>query len=699
MKAASNEAGVPGAAGNPFSSEWATPFGAPPFSNIEPEHFRPAIDAGIREQQAEIDAIAGDPAEPSFENTIEPLERSARGLRRVSAVFFNLTGAHTNDALEKIELEIAPVLAKHRNAIYLNEPLFRRIEDLAKRRAELGLTPEQGRVLERYHIGFVRQGAALEPDKKRRLAEIAERLALLGTQFGQNVLADEKAYALVLDGEADLAGLPDSSREAAARAASDRGMPGKHVITLSRSSIEPFLQFSSRRDLRETAFKAWIARGEGGGATDNREIIAETVALRTERARLLGYPTFAHFRLDDSMAKTPEAALGLLNSVWGRARSRAEREQAALQSLVQAEGGNFEVAPWDWRYYAERQRKAEFDFDEAEVKPFLQLDRLIEAAFYTANRLFGLSFRELHDLPLYHPDVRVFEVTDAGGRHVGLFFGDYFARPSKRSGAWMSSFRGQEKLAGDIRPIIVNVMNFSKGGDGEPSLLGFDDARTLFHEFGHALHGLLSDVTYPMIAGTNVSRDFVEFPSQLFEHWLEQPEILERFAVHYRTGEPMPKALLDRVLAARNFNQGFASVEYTSSALVDLDFHLLSEAKEVDPSAFERERLAKIGMPDAIVMRHRPPHFGHVFAGDGYSSAYYSYLWSEVLDADGFGAFEEAGDIFDAATAKRLRDYVYSAGYLRDPAEAYRAFRGRMPLADALLKKRGLIEVPTQAEL
>lgn len=688
------EAGI----SNPLFSEWSAPFGTPPFEAITPEHFRPAFDAALAEQRAEIEAIAESDAAAGFANTVEALELSGRQLRRVSSVFFNLTGADTNEALEAIEMAIAPVLAQHRNSIFQNEKLFRRIEHLKSGQGELGLTPEQSRVLDRYHTAFVRQGAGLAPDAKARLAAISERLATLGTKFGQNLLADEKAYALVLEGGDDLAGLPDFLRDAAAKTALDRGMEGKHVVTLARSLIEPFLQFSARRDLREAAFKAWIARGESGGETDNRPIIAETVALRAERARLLGYENFAQFRLDDSMAKTPEAALDLLHSVWAPARARALRDRAALQDLVQAEGGNFELAPWDWRYYAERRRQAEFAFDEGAIKPYLQLEKIIEAAFHTAHRLFGLSFGERHDVPLYHPDVRAWEVTSADGRHVGLFLGDYFARPSKRSGAWMSSFRGQEKLAGDIRPIVVNVMNFNKAAEGAPALLSFDDARTLFHEFGHALHGLLSDVTYPMIAGTSVSRDFVEFPSQLFEHWLEQPQILRRFAVHAESGEPMPDELLQRVLAARNFNQGFGTVEYLSSALVDLDFHLLSDAADLEAGAFERATLERIGMPDAMVMRHRPPHFQHVFAGDGYSSAYYSYLWSEVLDADGFGAFEEAGDIFDPDTAKRLHDYVYSAGFLLEPAEAYRAFRGRAPAPDALLVKRGLLETPLQGE-
>jgi peptidyl-dipeptidase Dcp len=677
------------ASDQPFAAEWETPFGLPPFARIAPDHFRPAFASAMEEQRRQIDAIAGDAAEPSFDNTVAALELSGRRLRRVAAVFFNLAGAHTNDALQAIEREMAPRLAKHRNDIFMNEALFRRVEALYGRREALGLNPEQMRVLDRYHAIFTRAGACLAPHGKARLAAITERLATLGTQFSQNVLADEKEYQLILESEDDLAGLPDFVRAAAAQAAAERGLAGKHVITLSRSSIEPFLQFSERRDLREQAFRAWTGRGDKGGPTDNKAIVAEMVALRAERAKLLGFATFAHFKLDDMMAKTPAAVLELLDEVWGPARIRAEQEAEALQDLVREEGGNFELAPWDWRYYADKLRQRQHDFDEAQIKPYLQLDRIIEAAFHTAGRLFGLTFKELHGLPVYHPEVRVWEVSDESGRHVGLFLGDYFARPSKRSGAWMSSYRSQEKLAGEIRPIIVNVMNFSKGAEGAPALLSFDDARTLFHEFGHALHGLLSNVTFPLIAGTNVATDFVELPSQLYEHWLSRPEILSRYAVHYRTGEPMPKALLERVLAARNFHQGFATVEYVASAMVDMEFHLLPAAEAIDVTAFEKDTLDKIGMPEAIVMRHRTPHFAHVFSGDGYSAGYYSYMWSEVLDADAFKAFEETGDVFDQATAQRLKSFVYSAGYLREPAEAYRAFRGREPNVAALLEKRG----------
>jgi peptidyl-dipeptidase Dcp len=501
---------------------------------------------------------------------------------------------------------------------------------------------------------------------------------------------------LTLKDEAELAGIPDFMREAMKADAEERGLDG-YAVTLSRSSTESFLQFADRRDLREKVFRAFITRGDNGGGTDNKAIISEMVKLRAERARLLGFEDFAHYRLDDAMAKTPEAVRDLLDTVWIRARKRALADRDALQALVAESGGNFKLAPWDWRYYAEKLRQKRCDFDEAAVKPYLSLERMIEAVFYTAGRLFGLSFRPRRDVPVWHADVRVWEVRGRDDKPLGLFFGDYFARPSKRSGAWMTSLRDQEKLAGEVRPHIVNVCNFAKAAAGEPTLLSFDDAHTLFHEFGHALHGLLSNVTYPEIAGTNVATDFVELPSQLYEHWLEQPDLLRRFALHHRTGEPMPEALLQRLIAARNFNRGFATVEYVACALVDLDFHALAEPRDIDPAAFEKNALGRIGMPDEIAMRHRPPHFAHIFAGGGYAAGYYSYMWSEVLDADAFEAFEETGDVFDPATAKRLHDFIYSAGGARDPAEAYKAFRGRLPSADALLRKRGFADPESAA--
>jgi peptidyl-dipeptidase Dcp len=685
---------------NPLFEDWAGPFGVPAFDRIKPEHFRPAFARAFAAHMDEVAAIARNAAAPTFANTIDALESSGEALTRAVDVFHVVAGAHTNDAILAIERELAPLKAKHWDRILMDDALFGRIDCLHRKRDQLTLSAEQQRVLERYHVKFTRAGAALDAAAKARLTDINERIATLGTTFSQNVLADEQSYRLVLDGEDDFAGLPNVVRAAARAAAEERGLAGKHAITLSRSSVEPFLQFSARRDLREKIFRAWIARGDGGSATDNKAIIAEMVALRTERARLLGYPTFAHYRLDDTMAKTPQAVRSLLDRVWAPGRRRAMADRDALQALMQAEGKNFALAPWDWRYYAEKLRKARCDIDEAAIKPYLQLERIIEAAFYTANRLFGLTFERRDDVPVWHDDVRVWEVRDAAGRHRGLFFGDYFARTSKHSGAWMTTVRDQEKLRGDIHPLVVNVMNFSKAGEGEPTLLSFDDAKTLFHEFGHALHGLLSDVIYPLIAGTSVLKDWSELPSQLFEHWLERPEILRRFALHYRTGEPIPEDQLRRLIAARTFNRGHATVEYVASALIDLDIHLEPATEDLeafDIDGFEQTALARIGMPAEIVMRHRPVHFQHIFAGGGYASAYYSYLWSEVLDADAFAAFEEAGDIFHAGLAKKLHDHVYAAGGARDPAELYTAFRGRLPTPDGLLKRRGLLDVAAEA--
>lgn len=677
-------------ASNPLLASWRDPFGLPPFGKIRPEHFSPAFDIAIKEHAAEIDDIATAKSRPSFANTIVALEKSGQSLTRVARVFYNLTGADTSPQLQKIEREISPKLSQHSSSVALNQHLFGRIDDLYQRRADLGLDAEQLRVLERHHLGLVRSGARLVAKGRKRIAAINKRLATLGTQFAQNMLADEQAFKLVLDGEQDLAGLPEFVRTAAARAANDLGHAGKHAVTLSRSSVEPFLQFSTRRDLREKAFEAWIRRGENGDKHDNRRIAEEIIALRAERAALLGYRTFAEFRLADTMAKTPSNVRGLLEQVWTAALPAATRERGRLQQVADAEGQNFKLAAWDWRYYAEKVRSADYDIDESAIKPYLQLDRIIAAAFDTAKRLFGLSFAERTDLPRYHPGVCAWEVSDKAGQHVGIFLGDYFARPSKRSGAWMSVFRGQQKLRGEIRPIVVNVMNFSRGAEGEPALLSMDDARTLFHEFGHALHGLLSDVTYPSIAGTSVSTDFVELPSQLYEHWLQTPEILKRFAVHFRTGKRMPDALVARLEASSKFNQGCATLEYVSSALADLELHSLEDASQVDMTRFEAALLQKLGMPAEISMRHRLPHFAHIFSGGGYAAGYYSYMWSEVMDADAFGAFEEAGNVFDRKTARRLEEFIYSAGNRRDPVEAYTAFRGRLPTSEAMLKKRGL---------
>ncbi|MCX7310667.1 MAG: M3 family metallopeptidase [Alphaproteobacteria bacterium] len=677
---------------NPFFDTWSTPFGAPPFSRIKSEHFMPAYERAFAEHEAEIAAIAGQTAPPTFENTVVALENAGRALQRVDDVFGQLVGTDSNDTLLRIERDISPRTAAHWNKVRMHEGLFARIDALYRARESLGLTPEQTRVLERHHTKQRREGAALDPSKKQRLAVIVERLASLGTAFSQNVLADEQSYTMEL-GPDDLAGLPDFLIEAAKAAADERGIKDKHIITLSRSSVEPFLQFSSRRDLREKAFRAWIARGDNNGATDNKAIIAETMALRAERAKLLGYPSFAHYRLDDAMAKTPEAVRGLLEKVWKPARKAALADRDALQALIAEEGGNFRVAAWDWRYYAEKLRARRCAFEESEVKPYFQLDRVIEAAFYGAQKLFGLTFQPV-DVPVWHPDVRSWEVRGPDGNHIGIFYGDYFARPSKQGGAWMSTLRDQEKLTGNVRPLVLNVMNFNKG---DPTLLSFEDARTLFHEMGHGLHGLLSNVTYPTVSCTSVLTDWVELPSQLYEHWFEQPEVLRKFARHYKTGEPIPEGLVQKLMAAKNFDRGCQTLEYISSALVDLDLHLLPSAEGLDVNAFEKMTLDRIGMPEEVAMRHRPPHHTHVFSGGYYASAYYSYMWSEVLDADAFAAFEETGDIFNPEVARRLYQNVLSTGGSRDPAELYVAFRGRLPTADALLKKRGFLDATAAA--
>ncbi len=675
---------------NVFLEDWNTPFEIPPFEKISADQFLPAFEKAFSEHREEITTIADNPASPDFQNTIEALERGGRLLERVSSVFFTLAGTDTNDALQEIQTKIAPALSRHYSDIYLNEALFNRIHALHGSMDSLDLNKEQRQVLDRYNTAFERSGAALTAEEKLRMKEISATHATLTTSFAQNVLADEREFTLELDSEPDLAGLPEFVVQNAAAAASDRGLDGKFAITLARSSIDPFLTFSARRDLREKAFAAWIKRGDNGGTADNRDIISQIVSLRHEQATLLGYDSFADFALDDTMAGTPQAVEDLLLAVWEPARARAQEERDQLQAMIAAEGGNFDLQAWDWRYYSEKARKHYHDLDETELNPYFQLEQMIKAAFYTAEMLFGLRFEEKTDLPRYHEDVRTWEVLDRDGGHIGIFCGDYFARPSKRSGAWMQQLRPQHRCGGDIRPIILNVMNFSKGAGRGPTLLSFDDARTLFHEFGHALHGLLSDVTYPLIAGTKVSRDFVELPSQLYEHWLSQPGILERFATHCETGAPIPATLLKRLLDSLTFNQGFSTVEYVSCALVDLNLHRTAPDEFGDAASFETRQLAQINMPDEIVMRHRLPHFLHLFSSYSYASAYYSYMWSEVMDADAFGAFEEAGDIFDPDTARRLHREIYSSGGRNDPNDAYIAFRGHPPQIESLLERRGL---------
>ena len=666
---------------NPLLAEWNTPFGIAPFDKISDEDFAPALDEALAAHNAEIDAIATETAPPTFANTVEALEAAGQALDKVLGAFFTVAGADSNPKREDLQRAFSPKLAAHFSEISGNKALFNRVAAVWEQRDSLDLTDEQARVLMLTHRGFVRSGAALEGAAETRMKEIKARLAVLGTEFTQNLLADEREWFMEL-AEADLEGLPEFVVDAARSAGEEKGAGGP-VVTLSRSLIVPFLQFSPRRDLRERAFKAWEARGANGGKTDNRAIAAEILALREERAKLLGYDNFAAYKLETEMTKSPEAVRDLLMQVWEPARAQANADADVLTAMMQADGVNGDLEPWDWRYYAEKRRAAEHDLDEAALKPYFQLDRMIEAAFACANRLFGLEFAKL-DVPLYHPDCRAWEVT-RNGKHVAVFIGDYFARGSKRSGAWCSAMRSQAKFPEVQSPVVINVCNFAKAS---PALLSYDDARTLFHEFGHALHQMLSDVTYESVSGTSVARDFVELPSQLYEHWLEVPQVLGEFATHARTGEAMPPELLDKVLGAATFDMGFQTVEYVASALVDLEFH--DGPAPTDPMAKQAEVLDSIGMPPAIRMRHATPQFAHVFSGDGYSSGYYSYMWSEVMDADAFAAFEEASGAFDAERAKALEAHILSTGGSRDAAELYVAFRGRLPGVEALLKGRGL---------
>jgi peptidyl-dipeptidase Dcp len=680
---------------NPLLQPWTLPYGLPPFPEVRPEHFEPALTQAMQAQRAELDAIAAQATAPGFDNTVAAFDRSGQLLARLNALFYNLCASETSPELQAVQRRMAMPLAAHESAVYMHAGLFARIEALHEARERLGLTAEQRRLLERVHLDFVRAGARLAPDAQRRYAEVMQRLAELTTAFGQNVLADEAAYRLPLRDEAELAGLPAFVRAAAREAAAQRGLDG-HVITLSRSLILPFLTYSERRDLREQAWRAWVTRGEHDGAHDNRPLVREILALRQEQARLHGAASYADHALVDRMAREPAAVHRLLDEVWTRALGTVEREQAALQALQREHGVTDALQPWDWRYWAEKLRQRDFHIDDAEVKPYFPLPAMVAAAFDCAQRLFGLRFTPRPDLPAYHPDVQTYEVHDASGQPVGLFLHDNFARPSKRSGAWMSGFRWQTRNGGAdgreaVRPIIVNNNNFAKGAPGEPTLLGFDDVRTLFHEFGHALHGLLSNVDYTLLAGTQVLRDFVELPSQLFEHWMEEPAVLRQHARHWQTGEAIPETLIERLAAARRFGQGYETVRYCASALVDMAAHAHPDPASIDPCAFEAEVLRERQAPAVAGINHRLVHFQHLFSSDGYAAGYYVYLWAEVLEADAWGAFEEAGNPFDPAVAERLKRCIYAAGNSVEPGETFVAFRGRAPVIEPLLAQRGLL--------
>jgi peptidyl-dipeptidase Dcp len=678
---------------NPLLEKWQGPYGGvPPFDRVKVADFKPALEAGMAENLAEVERIAKDSAAPTFENTIVALERAGQTLDRVQTIYGVFGSTMNGPEVQVVQREMAPRLSAFNDQITQNEPLFKRIETVYNSPEKTKWTPEQQRLAWLYYTNFVRAGARLNSTDKARLSEINQKLAGLYTKFSQNVLAEEDGQVVVLNSEAELAGLPQSVRDAAAAAAVTKKQPGKWIINNTRSSIDPFLTYCDRRDLREKAWRMFVNRGDNGDEHDNNIIISEILQLRAERAKLLGYPTHAHWRLENAMAKTPENAMELMMQVWKPAVARVHEEVRDMQALaddINREGAKIKIEPWDYRYYAEKVRKARYDLDQNEVKEYLQLEKLREGIFWVAGELFNFNFTPATNVPVVHPDVRVWEVTDkTTKKHIGLWYFDPYARAGKRSGAWMNAYRSQEKVDGQVTTIVSNNANFVKGKPGEPLLISWDDAQTMFHEFGHALHGLNSNVTYPSLSGTAVARDYVEFPSQLLEHWLSTPEVLQRFAVHYKTGKPIPQALVDRIKRAATFNEGFITVEYLSAALVDMKLHLAGD-KKIDPDAFEKATLAELGMPDEIVMRHRTPQFMHVFSSDSYSAGYYSYLWSDVLTADAYGAFTEAGGPYDKKVAERLRKYIFSVGNTVDPAEAYRSFRGRDPRTEALMKKRG----------
>jgi peptidyl-dipeptidase Dcp len=676
---------------NPLLVEFDTPFGAPPFASFGDEDYPPAIEAALAAHRTEIEAITSSEAEPTFENTVAALDYSGRLLDRVSNLFFNLNAADTNDRIQEIAKEIAPVLSAHGDAIMMDAELFARVKAVNDRRAELDLTPEQLRLVEETYDEFVRGGAELGEKDKARLTEVNQRLSVLSLKFGENLLDENNTFKLVIEKRAELAGLPETSIAAAAEAAKEADLAGKWVFTLHKPSLIPFLQFSKMRDYRQRMFEGYIERGNHGDERDNKQILVEMAQLRIERAKILGYETHAHYVLADNMAKTPEKVYELLNKLWQAALPKTKAEAAALQAQIEADGGDFELEPWDWWYYTEKLRKQKYDLSDEELRPYFQLEQVQQGAFDVATKLFGLQFVRRDDLPVYHDEVQVVEVKGQDDNHLGILYLDYHPRESKRSGAWMTEYRGQHLRDGEpVTPLVANVFNFTRKTDDTPALLSLEEVETLFHEFGHGLHGLLSDVTYPGLAGTNVVRDFVELPSQFMENWAVEPVVLKSYAVHYETGEPIPQALIDKIIKARHFNQGFQTTEYLAASFLDLDWHTLKEDPgEVDVVAFETKALADLGLIPEIVSRYRSTYFGHIFSG-GYSSGYYSYIWSAVLDSDAFAAFKEKDELFDAATAAAYRKHVLSAGNTADPAELYKRFRGQDPSIEPLLEKRGL---------
>ncbi len=673
---------------NPFFSDYDTPFGVPPFEQIDTTHYMPAFEEGIKQHDAEIAAIIANQETPNFKNTIEAFDFSGELLKKVSLVFFSLTEAETNDGLQRIAKAVSPLLSEHSDNVSLNDSLFARIKTVYDNREKENLTAEQLKVLEEYYKDFVRSGALLSAADKEQLREINTELAKLSIEYGDNVLTETNAFELVIDKKEDLAGLPEGVIAAAAAEAKSRNKEG-WIFTLDAPSRIPFLQYSDNRDLRERIYKGYINRSDNDNKNDNKAIVSKMVNLRLKKANLMGYKTFADFALDDRMAKTDENVNNLVNRVWSYAIPRAKEEAADMQEMIDAEGGNFKLAPWDWWYYAEKVRKAKYDLNEDELKPYFSLDNVREGAFMVANKLYGITFTELKNMPVYHPDVKVFEVKDENGKHLAVFYADYFPRAGKRAGAWMSNFRESYVKDGkEIRPVIYNVCNFTKPAGDVPSLLTIDEVQTLFHEFGHALHGMLTKCNYLRVSGTSVARDFVELPSQINEHWATAPEVLKMYAKHYQTGEIIPDSLIAKMENASKFNQGFATTEFLAAGILDMRWHEISEPKEFDVRAFERNVAKEIGLIDEITFRYRSTYFSHIFTND-YCAGYYSYVWAEVLDADAFDAFKEHG-IFDPATAKSFRENILEKGGSEDPMALYKKFRGADPNPESLLHNRGL---------
>lgn len=675
---------------NPVLAPWDGPFsGVPPWDQVEPASLGASLSTAMELASAEIEAIANADSEPSFENTIIALEKSGAALDRASSIFGVYASNLNLGPVPDILAEMSPKFAAYSDSITQNENLFARIKSVYGEKE--ALNTEQARLVDDYYQGFVRAGATLSAQDKEKMSELNSRLASLTNQFGQNVLDDEQGYTTYIETREELAGLPDWLIDNMANAAAADDRPGAWAIANTRSAMDPFLTYADNRALRETVWNTYYNRGDNGDERDNNAIISEILQIRDARAKLLGFPTHAHWKLENQMAKTPQNAIDLMEKVWPYAIARAKEEVADMQAIADSEGAVLNIEPWDYRYYAEKVRKDRYDLDSNEIKPYLEMENLREAMFYVARRLFGLSFTQVDNVPVFHDDVRVWEVKNQADEHVGLWYFDPYARDGKRSGAWMTSYRSQHKMDGGTSTIIVsNNSNFVKGKPGEPVLISWDDATTMFHEFGHALHGLNSNVTYPSLSGTSVSRDYVEFPSQLLEHWLSTPEVLNTYALHAETGEPIPQALLDKIKNAETFNQGFATTEYLASALIDMKLHMAG-GDPIDADAFERETLAALGMPSEIVMRHRTPHFGHIFSS-GYHAGYYSYLWAETLTADAAESFEEAGSFYDEATAAALKEHIFSKGNTVDPADAFRAFRGRDVHVDALMRQRGFIQ-------